>query len=538
MIKKADISDGRKNTRWRICDLIDLEYFLHREAHAEESASLRASRERDIYLTTLRRPMNGDTPLSRRELIRGWLDAMREREESPLPGEVFQEIRRIAMIAAVVLGLVSGIGLALSLLGYTGTEPLNVSAYLGAAVFSQMLLLLLLLLVFCFRAASRSLVRSSVLAGLLGRILANLVFKARARAFEGIDGPGREALAAATGLLRGRRKVYGTLFFWPVFTAMQSFAVCFNTGLLGATLLRLTGTDVAFGWQSTFQVSSRVVFRIVETIAAPWSGFLPRGLAHPTLAQIEGSRMILKEGIYHLATADLVSWWPFLCLSVIFYGLLPRLVLLVAGVAVQRRLLARLRFDHGDCDALVSRMLSPVVRTTGNPSTPSGERDLLDGEQTPDSRELPPAGVAARFVALVPDEIFEESEGLEAVAAKELGVRLTGKKKIGAGTGRDQSVFDFLETVGESEGLDGVFVLQEAWQPPIQETLLFLKGLRGRLGERGKIVVALIGKPAPDTIFTPVREEDWRIWRGKTGALGDPYLRAERLLTHDGKIVD
>ena len=421
MTQKTDASQRKKNVRWRIYDLIDLEYFFHRQAHPGEDAPPRAPLERDIYLTRLRQLMdNGNSP-SRRFLLKGWLDAKREREDKPMPGEVFLEIRRVAVIAAVVLGLVSGSGMALSLLGYTGMEPLNVSIYLGTAVFSQILLLLLLLLVFCFRTASRSLVRSSVLAGLLGRILATAALKARTRALKSIDGPRREAIAVATGLFRGRKKIYGSLFFWPVFVVMQIFALCFNIGLLGATLVRLSSTDVAFGWQSTFQVSSQVVSRIVEIIALPWSSFLPGELAHPSPAQIEGSRMILKEGIYHLSTSDLVSWWPFLCLSVIFYGLLPRLILLISGMVIQRRLLARLRFDHGDCDAVVNRMLSPIVQTAGRPSAALPEQDSLSEEQTHDLQESRPTDVADRFVALVPDDIFEDSERLDVVAAKGLG---------------------------------------------------------------------------------------------------------------------
>lgn len=533
MTKPADAGQGKKSDRWQIHDLIDLEYFLHRETHAEKDTLPNAPTERDIYLAQLQHPEDDNSPPSRRHLIKGWLDARRKREDKPLPGEVFKEIRRIAMIAAMVLGLASGIGMALSLLGYTGTEPLNVSVYLWAAVFSQILLLLLLAAVFCLRTASRSLVRRSVLAGLLGRMLASTTLKARTRTLKNVDGPRREAIAAATGLLRGRKKIYGSLFFWPVFVAMQSFALCFNLGLLGTTLLRLSSTDVAFGWQSTFRVSSQVVFRIVETIALPWSGFLPQELAHPSLAQIEGSRMILKEGIYHLSTADLVSWWPFLCLSVIFYGLLPRLLLLISGITVQSRLLTRLRFDHGDCDALVSRMVSPVVQTAGRPSAAATKQDSLPEGPLPTPSETRPANAAARFVALVPDDIFEASEGLETVLAKGLALQLTDRMKIGADSNQDQAVFDSLETVAKNTRCGGVLVLQEAWQPPIQETLFFLKQLRRRLGETGKIVVGLVGKPSPETIFTTVREQDWQIWKNKIDTLGDPYLRVERLLTHD-----
>ena len=39
----------------------------------------------------------------------------------------------------------------------------------------------------------------------------------------------------------------------------------------------------------------------------PWAWLLPADLAYPSLAQVEGSHMVLKEGIYHLATGDLVA---------------------------------------------------------------------------------------------------------------------------------------------------------------------------------------------------------------------------------------
>jgi hypothetical protein len=78
-----------------------------------------------------------------------------------------------------------------------------------------------------------------------------------------------------------------------------------------------------------------------------------------------------------------------------------------------------------------------------------------------------------------------------------------------------------------------VLVLQEAWQPPILENLNFLKQLRHRLGERTGIVVGLIGKPGPDTLFTAPGDTDVRVWKHRVDALGDPYLEVERLVSHD-----
>ncbi|MBW1718378.1 MAG: DUF2868 domain-containing protein [Deltaproteobacteria bacterium] len=120
------------------------------------------------------------------------------------------------------------------------------------------------------------------------------------------------------GLVKGKRQVYGSLFYWPVFMLAQIFMIGFNLGVLAATLLKVTGADIAFGWQSTVQVSTEWVFELVRAVALPWSWFVPAEIAYPSLSRITGSHMVLKDGIYSLATEDLVSWWPFLCLAVFF----------------------------------------------------------------------------------------------------------------------------------------------------------------------------------------------------------------------------
>jgi len=89
-----------------------------------------------------------------------------------------------------------------------------------------------------------------------------------------------------------------------------------------------------------------------------------------------------------------------------------------------------------------------------------------------------------------------------------------------------------LEGLSRSDWQNGrphVLLLQEGWQPPIREILHFIQELRNTIGETGGIEVGLIGKPAPETIFTPVNEDNWNAWIQKLSGLGDPYLRLERL---------
>ncbi len=522
-----------RTSRWRIQDLIDLEYFLHVDTatNGKDKGTPYFPTARDIYLKRLQHPGGDGTRVSRRLLIRGWLDIRRENEAETLPGSIYMEVSRIFLMAAVVIGLFAGISLALSLLDYSGDRPLNVSVYMGVAVFSQILLILLLAMVFFIRTASRSLARGSILVKLVGRMLSTALLKARKGAFGRLEGQKRDALAAAAGLLRGRRQLYGSLFFWPVFILTQAFATCFNVGLLGATLIKLVGSDVAFGWQSTFQVSAQAVSHLVETLAFPWRWMVPAQLACPDLAAIEGSRIILKEGIGSLATDALVSWWPFLCFSVLFYGLLPRLVLLLSGLLVKRHLLARLRFDHGACDRLVRTMVSPTFSTAGAPVAVKVSETAGVSPET--SKPAAPGLAGGVYGALVPEDLFTDCDGLEDVAVRELAIEVADRRAIDAGGANAPAFSGVIAAMRNLPGFSGVLVLQEAWQPPIRENLNFLKQLRRQLGPGDGIVVGLIGKPGPDTLFTAPRETDFQIWRRRVEALGDPYLSVERLVSHD-----
>ncbi len=76
----------------------------------------------------------------------------------------------------------------------------------------------------------------------------------------------------------------------------------------------------------------------------------------------------------------------------------------------------------------------------------------------------------------------------------------------------------------------GIILLQEAWQPPIKETLSFIKNVRGCVGKKTPLMVALVGKPRPGTIFTPVGEIDWTIWQAKLATVSDPWLYMEKIV--------
>ena len=117
----------------------------------------------------------------------------------------------------------------------------------------------------------------------------------------GMSADKKNSFQSALGTLKGKRH-YASLFFWPVFLLTQLFAMGFNTGLLAITLFKVASTDIAFGWQSTIQFSAEAIFHFVRVLALPWSWCVSSALAYPSLPEIEGSRIILKDGISYLVS--------------------------------------------------------------------------------------------------------------------------------------------------------------------------------------------------------------------------------------------
>ncbi len=532
-----------KKSIWDIKDLIDLEYFLQRDEGEEDESAQKSllKRDRYIYLNKILPLGNGDdsTP---RSVIRTWLE-QRKKIEKPdvgttgvLPGEAFDEGYRLMVFAFLIVGLLSGAGLAFSFLNYRGTEPLNISSYLGLFVLTQCFALLLLIGITLARRVKRAPFRSSIIYTLISGLMTTLIMKIKHHTFNTLTGSKRGGLEAVMGLVRGKRQIYGSLFYWPVSILAQIFGVGFNLGVLGATLMKVLGSDVAFGWQSTVQFSAQTVFKLVQAIALPWSWLVPADVAHPTFYQVEGSHMVLKDGIYHLATRDLVSWWPFLCFAVLVYGLLPRLILLFMGIMVQKKALLRISFSHRACQRLLNRMRTPLVSTGARSVSPE---DLRNGDiKTPEARASDPRDVlkGKGMIALVPDDIFEScsDDELENVISRTIGFSIQRRLRFGVDEEGDKRILHELSSMKEDPPTN-LLILQEGWQPPIRENLLFIRDLRKASGETSMIWVGLIGRPRQGAVFTRVKEEEWEVWHQKLKALGDPYLGLERLVADGGK---
>lgn len=522
--------------QWQIKDIIDLEYFLHEDAREDLDSGDLLQKDRRLYLDRIKpdldsNPQNAD---DRKWILRLWLEyqkktAKDQYKDSILPGESFQSVFRLMLLLAGAAGFITGAGATFSFLFYQGEAPINVSAFFGIFVLLQIALVPVTALLSFIRYHMKVFHPVSITHSLPAALLGRLIFTYRKHMTPAISAKDKNRLLSAIGVVKGKQSLYGSAFYWLFFSLIQVFSVCFNVGILLAMLLKITISDLAFGWQSTIQFSAEAVYRAVTLFSLPWSWFVPPDLAHPTIGQIEGSRIVLKDGIQHLSDSGMISWWPFLCFAVFCYGLLPRVIFLVTGIIAHKRALSKIDFQTADCDQLVRNMTTPVVRTSGTPIEPFSDADSglysipKDGNN---ENRFPGPIKGDPIISIVPDDIdsFCPEDELRNRIAGTTGHRLIQKISLGADpAGSAESIRELSAAVSDHPDAALLF-LQEAWQPPIRETLLFLRLIRQTIGNKPVIRIGLIGKPRPETIFTRPDKNDVAVWKQAVTSMGDPAL--------------
>ncbi len=540
------------NSRWTLADLLDLEYLFQTDEALRQQEGEQALRRRDriIYLAKIA-PKIKDTPvLNPQELVQRWLQVRQrnsggtgEKNREPLlPGAIWSEVSVVLLWLALLFGLASGLGLAGAFSAYSGRAPLNVSAFLGLFVALQLIILLAQSLFLLLRRVRRSHLERSILYTLLLRLMVAGADWICARARRSLPANKRLSFAALLGQVRSRREL-APLLAWPVFFLLQLSAIGFNLSVLGLILAKVVFSDMAFGWQSSLQLSAQQVADGVRLLALPWSWSLPEGMGYPSLAQIEGTQIILKDGIYHLATQDLVSWWPFLCMALVVYGLLPRLLLLMVGYIRYRHQLDALELRTPETRRLLQRMTTPQVETDGErsiavrmrPQQPIYPVDIpQETAQKSVAVDMPPATTAEGMhsLILVPEELLD---GLDNATLMQAVQNLNGCGDIQVlqlpfSAAEEQALLVHIQKEQAAALVDEVFIVQEAWMPPLQETQQLLAQLRTAVGATTPLTILLIGRPKGSNRLTPALPEHADIWRKKMQALADPSLDTRTLM--------
>lgn len=527
------------NASWKIGDILDLEFFLDQDRQSDnrDGEAPLVQRDRTLYTQKIF-PQSGEDAKPR-VLVRKWLQLRREASladdgEQIFPGKIWQDLFFGAKGIALGIGMLGGISVTIPFLVYSGQAPVNVTGYFALFVLLQFLLFTGQLLTLCWRKLRKRQLPASIFGVLLGRLsfllmgkLQQLVYRKRSRSTLRTVNLFREQIMGQAAL--------APFVLWSIFLLLQLAGIGFNCGVIGATLGKVFVADTAFGWQSTLQVQESLIAEAVRWIALPWSWALPEHLAYPSLEAIAGSRIVLKDGLYSLATVDLVSWWPFLCCSVLFYGLLPRFALLFFGVFARNRLLRRIpSAEEPDLRRLVRRMITPTVETAGDNSRTTNKREPSEPQKDEEEKVgLPDAGNKQEVnCLLVPDELYDivPLDRLTSLVTDNGAKGAVDIMRFGGLECSDEKLLDTLANNAKVNKLTGVTLLQEAWQPPIEEILSLLRDIRQAVGAETEILIGLIGRPAADEVLTPAEKEALAIWAMKITSLADPAITVTSLI--------
>jgi hypothetical protein len=524
----------------RLKDIIDLDYLINMDDALESGADIqsREIKDRKIY-----QHCNSRSP-TLKILLFSWL-AFRKEEFfqdtakkglTLLPGRIFSSLYIWMIYAMVFSGGIAGISIVYSFLAYHGTSPINVVVFIALFVVFQVMLILFNLILVVRRSIGSKNRENRFHNSIIHTLVSSLFFDVLPKILKKVSRTrfkkSLDTLEYTSSLIRMKSREYKDLLFWPFFILTSVFAFSFSAGALGGTFFRVVVSDMAFGWQSTLMATSAKVHDLVSIMALPWSWFIPDSLAHPSLEQIQGSRIILKEGISVLATQDLISWWPFICLGILFYAVIPRGILIIAGVLAQRRALRNFSFDRPRFRQLIIRMQSPVLDIDANETlvNPIMEKSSIlhqdrEIKETPGFK--PDADISGQnALILASKRIYSEETIKRVIQGIELQLFFNVKEMIGISFDYEDDT-DALCQISLSDA-DQVILLHEVWQPPIRGLLHYITRIKAAMPEGRSLWILLTRDAGQKDLAVDRNDINYDVWKKAIFKLENPDIAVKR----------
>ncbi|MFU8817650.1 MAG: DUF2868 domain-containing protein, partial [Pseudomonadales bacterium] len=433
--------------------------------------------------------------------VLGWWRCVRASSPAPSPtlGARVEAARRLGGVALVVFGLLLGGLVAGVAFAYDGRSPVNLFALLGVLVGLPLLLLAFTLLLLPGRLPGLGAVQS-VAAGMnLGRWIGAWMDRLL----------GAELFAPQL-LSSGSASTFSR---WQLVVFSQWLALGFFAGALTVALLRVTFTDLAFGWGTTLRMEPSTVHAWVNAASAPWAPWLPQAV--PDAALVEASRIYrLEEARLPPERVQLLGrWWPFVLMTMLVYGALPRLLLLLIGVWRLRRATRALLLDDPEVTALRDRLDAPLVAQSGSADEEQlqADREGLAGPREPVAAEGLVLMIWNRAVSADRARAWlVEAMGVEPAAHAELGILQSEDQQRAILAALQQQV---------KPAVRRVLVVTKGWEPPLLEFMDFLGLVRETLSGEASVTVVPLALSGDQ-----VHDDEREVWARALARLRDPRL--------------
>ncbi|MCP3900121.1 MAG: DUF2868 domain-containing protein [Desulfobacteraceae bacterium] len=527
----------------KLQDIIDLDYLLNLDEQASTNIQIlsRTKRDREIYQKIEPKPDN------EKNLILSWLklrkkqflEDKKSKAQHLLPGMIFSSLYNYMGYLMLIFGGFVGITLAYSFLAYHGEKPINVALYIALFVVLQMVLILITLIALIRRYFIKSFENDVVNQGAFFQTMVSGFFfhslpKWLQKRDWGIFKKNIDSLEYVAAIIQMKNREYKNLFFWPMFSLTSFFSLGFSMGALGGTFFRVLISDMAFGWQSTLITSSERVFQLVHFMALPWSWLVSEVAAHPSLAQIEGSRIILKDGISVLATQDLISWWPFICFSVLVYAVIPRLGLSIFSFFAQRRKINTYVFTQPLFRQLLARMMSPVVDIESKETSVSQterKKPNLETNNLESAVFKPDNNLSLKdqtIEILLSKQVYQNDkiEKIQSNIEKQLNFKAGRIHNAAFDPENDLKIIQQINF----DQIQGILMVYEVWQSPIRGIQFYISQIRKEMPKDKFLCLYLTQDASQEKLEVLENDINFDIWKKTILKLNHPGIIIKRYI--------
>lgn len=455
-------------------------------------------------------------------------DALKEAAHN---GQLLHQALRWTTWLATIVGLLVGTSSVLALTSGDGTTPVNV-------LWVMALTMLLPLLTACgsFLLSFPLLwSKGHYDGGLLMAVLRSIVAKFVRSASDALDhaAPSQSREVHRTlGVMRSTYRMVDPVVSWLLLGVMQRFALALAIGFISGLLLRLLFVDITFGWTTTIEFVSQNLPAITDMIAWPF-GWISSSW-QPSTALVEATRFsryahqfVGGEAAVHIAG----QWWPFLISGAIFWGIAPRVCVIVwihiqQKKAVQRVLqqtepLYRVQERLRQAD----RLFEPPEHETQENAVARLQREASAGRAAASAKKsaAPPQEEATHDTrAFV---IYWEQDRMVPAPVEIALLQTLDWHKFGAaflGNDGDQDACTREKLIDEKP--DGVLVFVEPFANAGAGFVRQIRQIRTAVGEYTPILIS-VGWYDEDGQTVNYDERDNQLWQQVIDTLADPHIK-------------
>ncbi len=463
---------------------------------------------------------------NRHDLFLSWLKRV-QTSGHPSPGQLFETGYRWLGRFLLLLGLFAGGGAAASVLSYDGSKPVNVVNFLAVIIGVQLITIFFFLLFLLPKFIKKYIPGSGEFYNFI-RELSYLFSRLMVKLFEHLPSHHLNKLWADLQRLKVKQKLYSSVEKWLAVSLTQRFGLAFNIGALATCLYLITFSDLAFAWNTTLNISTKAFHKAVQTVALPWSAIFPEDV--PSLQLVQASRYFRLDDEYLNAPVEsnipkamvVGGWWSFLVLSLVCYGLIPRLLIFNTVKLKLKRALNKIPLHSANFESLYDRLTHPLFETRSL----DHEHISDELEYSPDSKSLfQLSGKSCDVIQWGDFKINEHT--LSEIIQQRFGWKI--KKLLSAGSlNYDESNLKTISLIEAQKDTDPLLLLVESYEAPDAAITYFLNQLRKAIASNRNVVIGLVNRNVQQQWKPPTMVE-WQIWKNKIAELADPYLRVEAM---------